>query len=68
MRIGWDRMENEKCCVRLGLTIDPEISRVVRGLVAAVAVLPPYLYSVFNIDEEDILGYKWLSGTCRFLT
>ena len=42
----------------LGLTIDPEIGRVVRGLVAAVAVLPPYLYSVFNIDEEDILCYS----------
>jgi hypothetical protein len=63
--IGW---KMRKYCVRLGLTIDPEIGRVVRGLVAAVAVLPPYLYSVFNIDEEDILGYKWLSGTCRFLT
>ena len=47
-----------KCCVRLGLTIDPEIGRVVRGLVAAVAVLPPYLYSIFNIDEEDILCYS----------
>jgi len=54
--IGW-KMGN--VCVRgLGLTIDPEIGRVARGLVAAVAVLPPYLYSVVNIDEEDILCYS----------
>jgi hypothetical protein len=51
-------VENGKCCVQLGLTINPEIGRVVRGLIAAVAVLPPYLYSVFNIDEEDILCYS----------
>jgi hypothetical protein len=42
----------------VGLTIDPEIGRVVRGLVAAVAVLPPYLHGVFNVDEEDILYYS----------
>ena len=47
-----------KYCVRPGLTVDPEIGRVVRGLVGAVAILPPYLYSVFNIDEEDILRYS----------
>jgi hypothetical protein len=56
-RLGLDG-KWEMLCSGLGLTIDPEIDRVVRGHVAAVAVLPPYLYSVVNIDEEDILCYS----------